>query len=281
MRSTVRWWSVLLLASVIGLTACGVVATPPPAPAAVPGIKVTLGGSGAGTTILKQIVTPFQDAQADIALEFLQGSSSGAAKTAVAEGSLDVAILMSTDIAGDQQPGSELLALAEDPIAFAVHPDLAIKSLTSAQLRSIYLGQVTNWRELGGPDAAIVVLARDEEEGTTKVLRKSLFGDAPWAAAAIVLTKAGELNDAVKGTPNSIGFGSFCGFVLSGMGDNVIAVDAVPPSDYADGQYPFPARTLAIMYLSANQAKVQPLVDYVKSEAARSTMAQSGIMPLP
>lgn len=270
-----------MLVAMLGLVACGAATAPLPAPAAAPAAHVILSGSGGGSTLLKHIVAPYQAGEPALTLEFLQGSGSGPAKQAALEGKLDGAILLSANSAGEQQEGLELLPLAEDPVAFVVNGDLPIASLTQAQLREIYRGTIVNWRAVGGPDAAIIVLARDEDEGSTKILRKALFGDAPWVSSAIVLTKAGDLTDAVKDTPNSIGFGSYGGFVLGADGLSVVAVDAVHPRDYGSGRYAFPARTLALMYTPASQQRLQPLLDYLKSEAARAAMLEAGIVPLP
>jgi phosphate transport system substrate-binding protein len=280
MRINLRrsFWA--LFAAVFCLAACGTPATQAPAPTAGPIVNVTLAGSGGGTTILKSIVQPFEEQRPDVTLAFLQGSGGGPAKKGVAEEALDVAILLSPDIASEKQDGLELLPLADDPIAFVVHASLPIERLTAEQLKAIYLGKITNWRDVGGPDAAIVVLTRDEDEGSTKVLRKTIFTDATWAASAVVLTKAGELRDAVTKTPNSIGFGSYGDFVINGLGADVIAVDDVHPKEYGGGRYPIPARTLAVMYTPKNREKVQPLIDYLKSEMAKTALLKDGVVPV-
>jgi phosphate transport system substrate-binding protein len=270
--------TILILAA--GMAACGAPAAQSPAPSAGTVVNITLAGSGGGTTILKSTVKPFQERHPEVTLEFLQGSGGGAAKKGVAEGTLDVAILLSADIAGEQQAGLELLPLAEDPVAFVRHPDLAVDRLTAEQLKAIYLGEITNWQQVGGPDAAIMVLARDEEEGSTKILREALFKDAPWTTSAIVLTKAGELRDAVRQTPNSIGFGSYGDFVISGMEATVLAVDGVHPRDYAGGSYPIPARTLAVVYAPENRERVQSLLDYLKGQAAQTALVRDGAVPV-
>lgn len=283
MLSSTTYRIVLLLFMVLGLAACGITGAQPAAlaPTPAPSASVVFGGSGGGTTILTYVIAPFQATSPALSLDFLQGSSSSAAKKAVKEGSLDVAILLSANIAAEREDGLDLLPVADDPVAFAVHADLAIKSLTTAQLRGIYLGQITNWSEVGGPDAAIIVMARDEDEGTTKILRKALFGDQAWAATTIVFTRASELIDAVKSTPNSIGFGSYGGFSIGGSGLETISVDAVHPRDYATGQYAFPARTLALIYTPTQQVTLQPLLDYLKGQQARDVMLQAGVVPLP
>jgi phosphate transport system substrate-binding protein len=269
-----------MLAAAFCLAGCGAPATQTPLATAGPAVNVTLAGSGGGTTILKSIVQPFEEQRPDVTLAFLQGSGGGLAKKGAAEGVLDVAILLSPDIASEQQDGLELLPLADDPVAFVVHAALPIEQLTAEQLKAIYLGKITNWREVGGPDAAIVVLTRDEEEGSTKVLRKAIFTEAAWAASAVVLTKAGELRDALAKTPNSIGFGSYGDFVINGLGAEVIAVDDVHPKEYAGGRYSIPARTLAIAYAPKNREKVQPLIDYLKGETAKTALLKDGVVPV-
>lgn len=279
MSATLLGRSTLLCIAALWIAACGVTAAPPAPAPVVAKANITLAGSGGGTTILKHLVAPFQSESAAVTLEFLQGSSSGGAKQAVADGTLDVAILLSANIEGEQKEGIELLPLAEDPVAFVVHADLPIESLTAEQIKGIYLGEITSWRDVGGPDAPIVVLTRDEDEGTTKILRKMLFNDAAWAESAIVFTKASELNAAVQKTPNSIGFGSFGGFVIGGLGEQVIAVDGAAPTDAA--AYAIPPRTLAIAYQPGDQAQIQPLIDYLKGESARAAMLSAGVVPQP
>lgn len=59
------------------------------------------------------------------------------------------------------------ISVALDGLAIAVHPDLQVAGLTVAQLRDIYLGKITNWQEVGGPNLAIIPYTRDEEAGGT------------------------------------------------------------------------------------------------------------------
>jgi serine/threonine protein kinase len=65
-------------------------------------------------------------------------------------------------------------AVAYDALAVVVHPQLKIPGLTIAQLRDIYIGKVTNWQDLGGPDLQIVPFSRDENAGGTVSFFKDL-----------------------------------------------------------------------------------------------------------
>jgi len=58
-----------------------------------------------------------------------------------------------------------------------VHPSVPIDNLTSEQAKAIFTGQITNWSQVSGPDTAVIVYVRNEENGNTQVLRKGILGN--------------------------------------------------------------------------------------------------------
>jgi len=64
-----------------------------------------------------------------------------------------------------------------DAIAVIVHPDLEIPGLSIEQLKKIYLGQITNWKEVGGPDVKIIPYSRPSSGGTTQFFQENILGD--------------------------------------------------------------------------------------------------------
>ncbi|NEO48998.1 MAG: PstS family phosphate ABC transporter substrate-binding protein [Moorea sp. SIO4A3] len=66
--------------------------------------------------------------------------------------------------------------VASDAIAIAVHPDLTIKGLTTEQLKDIYTGKITNWRQVGGPNLKITPYSRPSGSGTTDFFRETILG---------------------------------------------------------------------------------------------------------
>lgn len=270
----------LLMVFVISLfvTACVGLGADPSTPTPAPMITLRLSGSGGGATILKHIVESLSITQPNLKLDFLAGSGGRHSKTGVAEGILDIGILLSSDITHEGESGLEILALAQDPLTFVTHPGLVIANLTSGQLNDIYFGRMTNWQEIGGPDATIVVLTRNADEASTIILRDELFGRQPFINSAIILNKAGEMREAVTKIPNSIGFMSYGDLVVRDLKTNPIAIDGVHASGYNRGGYPLSARTLAVVYDPANWAKVQPLIDYLKSESAKNVIRDSQLV---
>ena len=277
--------AVLLASAAIAVPGCTPPESPPESTASAEIVTITLSGSGGGSQILKSINEPFTSDRPEVRLDFLSGSralggSGPMMYRGLREGALDIGIALSPDLARERAEGLELLTIAEDPLTFVIYPDLPVERLTLEQLQDIFAGRITSWQEVGGPDAAIVVLVRQEDEGSTTVLRQAVFGETPFADSATVLTKAGQMRKAVTEIPNSIGYMSYGDFIVNQVKAKAIAVDGTSPADYGQGQYPISPRTLAISYSPSNMPKVRPYIDYLKSDRARELLQQKGLNPI-
>jgi phosphate transport system substrate-binding protein len=105
--------------------------------------------------------------------------------------------------------GIEYVSFGSASTAIFVPPSVGVTNLTSEQATAIFSGEIVNWLEVGGPDQDIVLYIRDEEESSTKALRKAIFDEIPFSKnVAQVLTSAGDMMTAVENTPASVGFGS-------------------------------------------------------------------------
>lgn len=93
-----------------------------------------------------------------------------------------------------------------DGIAIVVHPDSPLRSITIAQLRAIFSGQITNWAELGLPGGSIQVYARDDKSGTFDTFDSLVMADAAIATSARRYESTSDLSDDVSNDPNGIGF---------------------------------------------------------------------------
>ena len=103
----------------------------------------------------------------------------------------------------------EQIPIALDGIAIYVNPQLSVPSLTLAQLKDIFIGKVTNWKELGGPDIPITAISRDPKDGGTpeyfeeKVMEKNPF--APGIQESCAPTTTESLRR-VGSSPGGIGY---------------------------------------------------------------------------
>lgn len=98
--------------------------------------------------------------------------------------------------------------IGADTIKFITHRDNRVARLTKPQLRGIFSGTITNWREVGGPDLAIVVVFGSLIPGTNKVVQNEILDGSPFTTKVLAATNGPEVRAKVAETPGAIGFGA-------------------------------------------------------------------------
>jgi len=179
-----------------------------------PGVNITVSESGSGNGA-KSLINGTCDI-ADMS-RFMKDTEF---KAAVEKGVLPVAHVV-----------------AMDGIAVIVHPSNPVKAVTVEQVRDIYAGKTTNWKQLGGPDVAIVVVSRDTNSGTYEAFGELVMKEVPIAAAAEHVGSNGAIRQRVQSTPAAVGY------VGLGFVDNTVkalTVNGVEPSaeTVISGRYP-------------------------------------------
>lgn len=202
-------------------------------------------------------------------------TGSGSGIQAVSEGRCDIGL--SSRALKDEEKASGLVetVVAYDGIAVIVNPSNPVSDLTLEQIASIYTGEVTNWSDVGGDDAEIVLIGREAGSGTrdgfesiTKTEDKCLYRQE--------LTSTGDVITTVSQNPNAIGYAS-----LAAVKDNVKAlkVGGVTPSEATvkDGSYvvqrPFVFVTKEDTPLSET---AQKFFDFALSADAAPLISQAG-----
>jgi phosphate transport system substrate-binding protein len=272
-----RFVSVLFVALALVLAACAGPATQAaPEATAVPQTTLTVAGSGGASTVLKYLASAYAEDHSNMTFEFLSGSSSGGGVEGALNGSLDLGVLSRPPKDSELAAGVKYIAFATDRIAIATSSDLSITSLTSQQVKDIFLGGITNWSAVGGPDATINVLVRDEDESSTQILRKKLFEDGTFASGSVVFTSDGDIRGALSKVTHAIAFLSYSGLRLSDTKANALAIDGQDPANL-NSAYPYD-RLLGVAYVPASASKVQPFLDFLLSAEAGAILAEKGIL---
>ena len=127
--------------------------------------------------------------------------------------------------------------VAHDALPIIVHPSNKVKGLSSAQIRDIYIGKVTNWKEVGGADMKIVVISRDTNSGTFETFKELVLKDVKICEGAEYVGSNGAIRQRIQSTRGAIGY-SGLGFVDRSV--KALAVDGVAPSSETvrDKTYP-------------------------------------------
>ena len=138
-------------------------------------------------------------------------------------------------VAKDIYPVAHVIAM--DGVCVVVHPSNPVKALTTEQIRDIYMGKFTNWKQLGGADEPIVAISRDTSSGTYETFHGLVMHKKEMAGAVEYVNSNPQAHARVKTTPGAIGYVGL-GFVDANV--KALTVDGVAPSrdTIASGVYP-------------------------------------------
>lgn len=127
--------------------------------------------------------------------------------------------------------------VAVDGIAMIVHPSNPVKELTVKQVREIYQGRYTSWKQLGGPDVEIVMISRDTNSGTYETFEKLVMKKEKIEENAEYVGSNGAIRQRVQSTPAAIGYVGL-GFVDRTV--KALTIEGVYPDSrtIASGIYP-------------------------------------------
>ena len=252
--------------------------TSAPASSASGGGELTGSVATDGSTSMKSVIgalgESFQNANSGVTFTYTP-TGSGSGIQAVSEGRCDIG-LASRGLKDDEKSsGLTETVLAYDGIAVVVSPENPVSDLTLAQIADIYTGKITNWKDVGGNDAEIVLIGREAGSGTRDGF-ESITGTEEACQYRQELTSTGDVIATVSQNPNAIGYAS-----LSAVKDTVkaLSVGGVAPSEdtVKDGSYviqrPFVLVTKDGVTLSP---AAQAFFDYATSAEAAPIIAQAG-----
>lgn len=127
--------------------------------------------------------------------------------------------------------------IAMDGVCIVVHPSNPITDLTKTQITKIYKGEITNWKELGGPDLAIVAISRDTSSGTYESFHELVINKEKMGSSVEYVSSNPQAHARVKSTPGAIGYIGL-GFIDAYV--KAIKLDGIMPSrqTISKGKYP-------------------------------------------
>ncbi len=202
-------------------------------------------------------------------------TGSGSGIKAVQAGTCDIGLASRNLKDEEKSSGLKQTVLAYDGIAIITHPDNPVSDLDVETIAKIYTGEITNWKDVGGNDAEIVLIGREAGSGTRDGF-ESITGTEGNCKYRQELTSTGDVITTVSQNPDAIGYAS-----LAALKDSVKAlkVGGVEPTEASvkDGSYviqrPFVLVTVEGKELSKT---AQEFFDYVTSAEAADIIAKAG-----
>jgi phosphate transport system substrate-binding protein len=179
-------------------------------------------------------------------------------------------------------PGVEI-PIARDGLAIYAHTSNPVKELTVAQIRDIFIGKITNWKDVGGNDAPIILYSRENSSGTYVYFKDNVLAGRDFSPRAQTLQGTAAVVNAVSKDANGIGYGG----AAYSKGLKFIAVkkdDRSPAytptlATVRGGQYPI-TRYLFLYSRTAPKGDLKAFVDWAQSPAGQDVVTKVGYFPL-
>ncbi len=246
---------------------------------------VTVSGSSTVMPLAEVAAEEFNAQQKDCVVTVSAGGT-GAGILGIAERKNDIA-MASRKITEDERQrfgdSFQEFLVGLDGISLAVSDEVyqaGVKGLSRQQVRDIYSGNITNWKELGGPDAEIYVISREEGSGTRDSFNEVVLGsgDAEMPGVDTVAFGGAEVKTAISGSDKAIGY---LGFNYLGNGVAGIAFNGVAPS-YENIKLDIYElhRHLYFYTFEKPVSGAQAFIDFVQGPQGRKIAAQEGFIPV-
>ncbi len=176
------------------------------------------------------------------------------------------------------------ILVARDGLAVYVHAENPIESLTLEQLRRLYQGEISNWKQVGGPDRPVILYGRENSSGTYAYFKEHVLEAGDFASAMQPLPGTAAVVNAVSKDANGVGFGGDAyakGVRLVALRKDADSAPVQPtPATVEDGSYPL-ARGLFFYMRRPPEGEAKAFVDFCLGEAGQKLVSEVGYFPLP
>ena len=186
--------------------------------------------------------------------------------------------------AEENQTTFEYTPIGTEAFVFFVHKDNPITNLTTKQIKDIYSGKITNWKDVGGKNEKIAAFQRNEGSGSQSMLKR-FMGDTPITDAPTEMVNdlmAGIIEQVAdyKSKTNSIGF-SFRYYVegiIKNPDIKMISIDGAAPTseNIRNGSYPILTPIYAVTYKENQNGNVDKLLEWILSDEGQYIINETG-----
>ncbi len=267
---------VALMATMV--TGCG---TKDEAPTSNPTEKVSGTVATDGSTSMEKVIgylsEAYMEENSDVKITY-NPTGSGSGIQAVQEGRCDIG-LSSRNLKDEEAKELKGTVVAIDGIAIIVNPQNPIADLTIEQISSLYKGEITNWKEIGGYDAPVVLIGREAASGTRDGF-ESITDTEDACKYSQELTSTGDVVQTVASNPNAIGYAS-----LASVKDTVKAIDVegVTPTTETIQNGTYKVQRNFVFVTKKNKeltGAAKSFFDFATSAAADELVTEAGAVPV-
>ena len=258
------------------LTGCGSTSTDSNT-VATDGDTVATDGSTSMEKVIGYLSEAYMEENSDVKVTY-NPTGSGSGIQAVLEGRCDIG-LSSRDLKDEEKADLVGTVVAIDGIAIIVNPENAVNDLSIEQIAALYKGEITNWSEVGGADAPVVLIGREAASGTRDGF-ESITDTEDLCKYSQELTSTGDVVQTVASNPNAIGYAS-----LAAVKDTVkmIDVEGVTPTTETiqNGTYKVQRNFVFVTKKNAELSDTaKAFFQFATSKAADELIVKAGAVPV-
>ncbi len=240
---------------------------------------IAVSGSTSVGPLIEKEGEAFKSVDANISVQVQQLGSSAGIKDAI-NGTSQIG-MSSRDLKDEEKSqGLKEVEIAYDGIAIITNKENPVKDLTMAQIKDIYTGKITNWKELGGNDGEIVVVSREDGSGTRDAFQEIVgYASEELIATAQIGDGSGNIKSTVTNNANAVGYISF-EYIDDSI--NALSVDKVAPKPefVIDKTYKI-SRPFLLVYKEENlKEDGKKFIDFILSDEGQKIVEENGLIKI-
>ena len=241
-------------------------------------VTITVSGSTSVGPLMEKIAEKYEEENSNISIEINQTGSSAGIKDAM-DGISQIG-MSSRNLKDEEAAKVKATVLAYDGVAVITNTGNSVKELTIGQIRDIFTGKITNWSEVGGSNAPIVVVSREAGSGTRTAFEEGVeYSEEELVKDAIISKGNGDVKTTVSTNENAIWFVSF-EYVDDAISS--INVNGIEPTaaNVKAGSYALSRPFLAVTNEQYITEDSQKLIDYITSEEGQQIVEDNKLITI-
>ena len=241
-------------------------------------VTISISGSTSVGPLMEKIQEKYEEENNNVTLE-IQQNGSGAGIKDVISGISEIG-MSSRELKDEEKTSVQGTTVAYDGIALLVNTENPVSNISLEDVKKIYTGEITNWKELGGDDSPIVVVSREEGSGTRDAFQEIVgYKSEELTKDATISDGSGAVKTTVAGNKNAIGFASFEYIDDSVNALKVNDVEATPDNVKA-GEYKLSRPFLLVTKEDSLTENGQKLIEFVLSDEGQKIVEENKLITL-
>lgn len=247
--------------------------------------KLVLDGSTTVGPLAKAFAEYFMQQNPEVKISVSESGSGNGAKSLI-NGTCDIATMSRAmkpeEVAAAAEKGVNAVPhiIAIDALPVVVHPSNPVKNLTLQQVKDIYLGKITNWKEVGGPNAKIVKVSRDTNSGTYECFEELVMNKEKMANDTEYVGSNGAVRQRVMTTPAAIGY---AGLAFVDKKVKALSINGVAPCPVTARNKTYPIARPLYMYTNGQPKEgslLEQFVNFSKTKKGQEIVEAIGFVPV-